>query len=210
MESFIDLVADGKMNVKPLITHRIPISEGEKAYELITGKRNEPFLGVLLEYPQTEETPVNHSVPVAKVTLKPADPDTRPNVGVLGAGNYANATFLPVMKESKERCVLKSIASGRGGKARHSAEKFGFEKVETDGKAILEDPEIADVVLLTPHMLHAGQSMEALLNGRTFTAKNRLQSIYTPLLRYAGVCWIILNSCIWSAITAGLLLWQKN
>ena len=167
MESFVDLVADGKMDVRSLITHRIPIENGEEAYELITGKMNEPFLGVLLEYPHKAGIPQNHAVPVCKVHLQPDGSGTKPAVGVLGAGNYANATFLPVLKESsRESCVLKSIASGSGGKARHSAEKFGFEKVEVDGNTILQDPEISDAVLLTPHSLHAAQTIAALENGK--------------------------------------------
>lgn len=166
MESFVDLVADGKIDVRSLISHRIPIERGEEAYSLITGKKNEPFLGVLLEYPQKAEMPENHAVSIDRVQLQSAPEGTKPNIGVLGAGNYANATFLPVMKDSANRCVLKSIASGSGGKARHSAEKFGFEKVETDGNAILTDPEIADVVLLTPHSLHAAQTITALENGK--------------------------------------------
>ncbi len=166
MESFIDLAADGKINVKALITHRIPIAEGAKAYDLITGKIRESFLGVLLEYPQSAEEPKNEAVPVARVRIAGSAEDHKPAAGVLGAGNYANATFLPVMKEHRERCSLKSIASGSGGKARHSAEKFGFEKVETDGQAVLTDPEITDIVLLTPHSLHAAQSIAALENGK--------------------------------------------
>ncbi len=166
MESFVDLLADGKIDVRSLITHRIPIEKGEEAYSLITGKKNEPFLGVLLEYPQKAEMPENQAVTLDCVRLQGDQEGTKPNIGVLGAGNYANATFLPVMKDSSNRCVLRSIASGSGGKARHSAEKFGFEKVETDGNAILTDPEIADVVLLTPHSLHAAQSITALENGK--------------------------------------------
>ena len=166
MESFVDLVADGKMDVRSLITHRIPIENGEEAYALITGKKKEPFLGVLLEYGINSETPENQAVPVGKIRLQPDEGPEKPNIGVLGAGNYANATFLPVMKESAGRCVLKSIASGSGGKALHSAEKFGFEKVETSGDVILRDPEISDVVLLTPHSLHADQTIKALENGK--------------------------------------------
>ena len=166
MESFVDLVADGKMDVRSLITHRIPIENGEEAYSLITGKKHEPFLGVLLEYPQKSEQPQNRAVPVSMIRLQADEGNEKPNVGVLGAGNYANATFLPVMKESTGQCVLKSIASGNGGKARYSAEKFGFEKVETDGNTILTDPEIRDVVLLTPHMIHASQTITALENGK--------------------------------------------
>ncbi len=166
MESFIDLAADGKINIRPLITHRIPIEEGAKAYDLITGKIHEPFLGVLLEYQQSPEEPKNEAIPVSRIQITADNGEHKPAAGVLGAGNYANATFLPVMKESRERCALKSIASGSGGKARHSAEKFGFEKVETDSQAILNDPEITDIVLLTPHSIHAVQTIAALENGK--------------------------------------------
>src|SRR5205807_2568933 len=48
MEAFVQLLADGKVDIQPLITHRYPIDESPKAYELITGKTKEPFLGVLL------------------------------------------------------------------------------------------------------------------------------------------------------------------
>ena len=166
MESFVDLVSDGKLDVASLITHRIPITEGEKAYELITGKLHEPFLGVLLAYPADEEPAENKAVPVSRIQVAAEAGDGKPNIGVLGAGNYANATFLPVMKDSRERCTLKSIASGNGAKARYSAEKFGFEKVETDGDAILADPAIGSVVLLTPHSVHAAQTIRAIENGK--------------------------------------------
>ncbi len=163
MEAFLDLIADGKMNVKALISHRIPIEEGEKAYELITGKLGEPFLGVLLQYADDEF--VREAVPVNTVR---ASAEGRRVIGVLGAGNYAGATFLPMLKANafKDPYTLRSIASGNGGKARHCAEKFGFEQVETGGDAILADPAVTDAVLLTPHRVHASQTIRALEAGK--------------------------------------------
>ncbi len=163
MEAFLDLIADGKMNVKALISHRIPIEEGEKAYELITGKLGEPFLGVLLQYADDEF--VREAVPVNTVR---ASAEGRRVIGVLGAGNYAGATFLPMLKANafKDPYTLRSIASGNGGKARHCAEKFGFEQVETSGDAILADPAVTDAVLLTPHRVHASQTIRALEAGK--------------------------------------------
>lgn len=168
MESFVDLLADGKMNVSRLITHRIPIENGNQAYELITGKRREPFLGVLLQYPDTEETPEAGSVSVSEEKSEKIAPSAieKPRIGVLGAGNYANATFLPVIRNSSDRCILKTIASGSGGKARHSAEKFLFERVEESGSAILSAPDVDAAVLLTPHNTHARQVIDALENGK--------------------------------------------
>ena len=53
LQSFIDLLASGKVDVKPLISHKFSIDEAPKAYELITGRSKEAFLGVLLTYPHT-------------------------------------------------------------------------------------------------------------------------------------------------------------
>ena len=49
-EAVLDMMAAGKIDVKPLISHRFSIDEAEKAYELLGG--TEPYLGILLNYPQ--------------------------------------------------------------------------------------------------------------------------------------------------------------
>jgi threonine dehydrogenase-like Zn-dependent dehydrogenase len=56
LEAVLGLMAGGKLQVAPLITHRIPIERGPEAYEIITGKKKEPFLGVLLTYPLEESS----------------------------------------------------------------------------------------------------------------------------------------------------------
>ena len=56
MEAFLDLLAQGKLDLKSLITHRFPVERAKAAYELITGKTNETSLGVLITYSgQAEE-----------------------------------------------------------------------------------------------------------------------------------------------------------
>lgn len=65
MEAFVDLLATGRIDVRPLITHRFPIQQAPEAYELITGKRKEPFLGVLLTYPQETEAARNGAAEAA-------------------------------------------------------------------------------------------------------------------------------------------------
>ncbi len=54
LEGFVDLLASGQLDTGSLITHRFPIEQAAQAYELITGKQPEPFLGVLLTYPVKE------------------------------------------------------------------------------------------------------------------------------------------------------------
>jgi len=54
-EAVLGLMAEGKLNVKPLITHRFSIEEAEKAYGLIGGG-GERYLGIVLEYGEAESS----------------------------------------------------------------------------------------------------------------------------------------------------------
>lgn len=54
MEAVLDIMADSRIDVKPLISHRFSIEEAKKAYEILGG--SESSLGILLEYPGIEIT----------------------------------------------------------------------------------------------------------------------------------------------------------
>src|SRR5439155_26632127 len=55
MEAFVRLLASKLVNVTSLITHTFGIDDASKAYDLIGGKADERFAGVLLEYPKGAE-----------------------------------------------------------------------------------------------------------------------------------------------------------
>ena len=162
-EAVVDLLASGRLKVAPLISHRFPIEKAAEAYEIITGKKKEPFLGILLTYPQ--DLP---SVPVSRITFPVSSdmgqPDTL-KLGVLGAGLFANATLLPIMKKVK-RLELVGIASAGGLHAQHTAKKFGFAYATSNDSEILNDPNINTVAILTRHDMHAGLVVRALQAGK--------------------------------------------
>lgn len=162
MESFVALLSRGAVRTAPLISHRIPIADGAKAYDLIKGKTGEPYLGVLLTY-GGDTSEALHPAPIQ---LAPTIKAASVSVGVIGAGNYANATFLPVMKIDAAPMTLTSIASGRGGTAREAGERFGFARVAADAEEILEDSDVNTVVILTRHHQHSRLSVEALNRGK--------------------------------------------
>jgi predicted dehydrogenase len=162
LQAFVDLLAEGKINLEPLITHRFPIDEAEKAYELITGKGEKSFLGILLTYKNNDE-----KTAAARVSVYPSPVTTvgEPVVGVLGAGNYANAVFLPAIKKAGG-CRLHSIASANGLSARHAASKYGFQYAASSDDDLINDPEINTLVILTRHNHHARQALAALKTGK--------------------------------------------
>lgn len=161
IESVVELMAGGKLNVQPLISHRFPIEQAAEAYEVITGKKKEPFLGVLLTYDQKkEESRKKIEFNVERLTLNGAV-----KLGVLGAGLYANATLLPAIKNIKD-IELVGIASSGGLHAQHSGQKFGFKYATSSDEEILNDPNINTVAILTRHDAHADLVVKALNAGK--------------------------------------------
>ena len=55
IEAFLDLLALGRIDVKPLVTHRFSIEQAADAYQLISGGTAEKYLAVLLTYDTESE-----------------------------------------------------------------------------------------------------------------------------------------------------------
>ena len=51
-EAVLDMLADGRLDVAPLVSHRFALAEAPRAYEVVAGA--EPSLGIILEYPGGE------------------------------------------------------------------------------------------------------------------------------------------------------------
>ncbi|NPV77211.1 MAG: Gfo/Idh/MocA family oxidoreductase [Anaerolineae bacterium] len=162
MAAFLDLLAQKQFDVQPLISHRFPIHDAPQAYELITGKHKEAYLGVLLTYP-SELSSVSPMIKIATPTL--VENDKSLSLGVLGAGNYARAVFLPVISKTSQ-IHKHSIASASGLSAVHSARKYGFQYALSDENEVLNASEINVVAILTRHNQHARQVCTALNNGK--------------------------------------------
>ncbi len=167
MQAIVDLMAAGRLNVQPLITHRFAIEKAPQAYELITGKTNEPFLGVLLTYPGGEksERPTSLSArlePEGTSSITGTDLQaSEVRLGVLGAGNFATAVLLPAIQKLGAINPI-GIVSASGASAQYAAEKFGYQYASSEENALLEDDRINTVAILTRHHLHARQVLAAL------------------------------------------------
>lgn len=160
-QAVVDLMASGKLKVTPLISHRFDIIEGVKAYEVITGKRKEPFLGVVLKYPE-EKMKEERKIVFPSIAHRSS---SVVKLGVLGAGLYANATLLPVLKDNKVFELI-GIASSGGLHAQHSGKKFGFQYATSSEDEIINDPKINTVAILTRHDTHADLAIKALKAGK--------------------------------------------
>lgn len=167
MDAFLRLLAEKKINLLPLITHRFPIAQAPAAYELITGKTGEPFVGVLITYPPDAEPSCNINVaPANKILKVPTKLSAQTiRIGLLGAGNFATRTLLPAIRRHGGTEMVTAVTAS-GSHACYAANKFGFRFCATDDREIFDNPEINAVVIVTRHHLHAQQVIAALRSGK--------------------------------------------
>ncbi len=162
MEAFLQLLAEGKIRTELLITHRVPIEQADRAYELISGRTEEPVLGVMITYPDNAEL---NTVEVVSKRRNIRLPSAQVSIGLIGAGDFARSTLLPAIRqiEGLERV---GVCAANGAHSRHAAAKFGFRYCTTDPDRVFADPAINTVVIATRHHLHAEQVLAALQAGK--------------------------------------------
>jgi polar amino acid transport system substrate-binding protein len=163
IEAFLDLVAEGRVDVHRLITHRFPIEEGGRAYQLIAGASAEPYLGIILQYDAERE--LDERAQAAQPETRASRPVRHEAVrlGMIGAGVYARAMLLPPLKAAG--VSFKTIATATGVTARDIAEKYRFERCSGDADEVINDEDVNLIVIATRHESHAELARRALERG---------------------------------------------
>jgi predicted dehydrogenase/threonine dehydrogenase-like Zn-dependent dehydrogenase len=165
MEAFVQMLAGKRVDVGSLITHRFSIERAKGAYELITGKLREPFLGVVIEYAAAESDLQTLAIVPERPTAATRPAATGVSVGLLGAGAFASGILVPAMKSSTDTTLV-AVCAATGSHAQHVERKFGFRTCTTDETALIQDPSLNTVVIATRHHLHAKQVLSALAAGK--------------------------------------------
>jgi predicted dehydrogenase len=162
-EAVLDLMAADKLDVAPLISHRFPVDEAARAYELLATSGSP--LGILLTYPgRAEERRARSVRGGAAVAVASRGSGRGPRVALLGAGNYAERVLIPAFASAGAE--LQTVVSEGGLSAAHLGRKFGFATASTDATSAIADPESNTIVVATRHDLHASQVLEALRAGK--------------------------------------------
>jgi predicted dehydrogenase/threonine dehydrogenase-like Zn-dependent dehydrogenase len=159
-QAILDLLKSRRLDVSPLISKRVEHERAEEAYRALTEEKE--ALGILLTYPR--QPPPRETV-VRRTPEAPRSKATgRAVVGVIGAGNFAKLIALPNLARTGAR--LACVADINGAAAAHAGRKFNFERTATDHRAILDDPEINTVVVLTRHDAHGPMVLDTLKAGK--------------------------------------------
>ena len=173
LESFLDLVARGEVEVASLIHGVFPMADAAKVYaDLKSGELK--AVGVLLEYPvaaQDAAPPAaTRLLPAAAGSAKAPPPaagsgKTGVSIGFIGAGSYASSMLLPSLARLGS-ARLAHVATTTSLSAVNAQRKFGFAAASTTADAVLQDGELDAIFIVTRHATHASLVCRALETGK--------------------------------------------
>jgi len=159
MAEYLRLLESHRVDVKSLISGVYPITAVGDAFATVSDA-DKPLL-VLLSYGTA-------AAPKRKMPLRvaPAVGDRRIRIGVIGAGNFAQAVHLPNIAAMADTFELRAVGSRRSHSAATVGRRFNAVYCTTDYDELLADAEIDAVIIATRHNQHAQLALNALRAGK--------------------------------------------
>lgn len=165
---FLDLVARGRVDVEPLVSHIADFDDAVETYRRLKDGELKA-VAVLFRYPEhaVEAEAPAVAVPPVNVKRSPARAAKTPvRLAFVGAGNYATSMLLPHLAQ-RDGVELSTVVTTTALSAANAQRKFGFTEATTDLDAVLGDKSIDAVFVVTRHSSHAELTRRALLAGKT-------------------------------------------
>lgn len=154
-EAVLATMAEGSLNVVPLITQKVRLEDFGAVYGDMAGRQ---VIAALLQYDEARQ-----HLPTIGWSDRQVDP-AGGAIGLIGAGAFTSGVLLPGLV--KAGAVIRSIASRGGLSAATLAKKYGVGQVTTDYQSILSDPAVRSVAITTRHRQHAPMVAQALRAGK--------------------------------------------
>ncbi|MCF7810498.1 bi-domain-containing oxidoreductase [bacterium] len=174
-EAVLDMMAGGRMDVKPLISKHIPMNQAQDAYKIV---EDGSALGLLLKYESgTSDRKLSRTI---KLDSKPQKlTPGSPVVAFIGAGQFGARFLIPAVKSAG--AVLQSVATGNDTTGYYAGKKFGFAETTTDAKTIFQNDTINTVFIATRHDSHAGYICKAIKTGKNVYTEKPLAITHQQL-----------------------------
>ena len=145
--AFINLLAQTKFSIAPLISDVFPFDQAVSIYEkLYDGSLQ--GMGILFEY--ASEASVERQAPVLS---KVGQVKETIGIACIGAGAYASSMLLPHLKLHR-KVRMEAVANATSLSAKNAQDKFGFKHSGTDYSLWLKDEAVDAVVITTRHASH--------------------------------------------------------
>ena len=160
MEAYLQLVADGRLKVEPLIDAVFPVEQAHAAYAALEQGENRPLV-VILRYASEKE----HIVRTVRLR-QTRSRESVIRVGLAGAGSFATAMHLPNLAKLSAQFRLRAVMSRTGSNAKAIAQQNQADYATTEYEELLSDPDIDLVLIGARHNLHAPMVLQALQAGK--------------------------------------------
>lgn len=167
MQEYLRELAEKRINLKALIEKVYPIEKVEEAYEELQ-KPERPLI-LLLEYdqnlPESFQTLQQNESKIF-ISSKSGKKEGIINVGIIGAGGFANDIHLPNLSRLKSKYNIYAIMNKTPHKAKTIAEQYHAHYGTCNVDDILNDKGIDLVLIATRHNLHGEYVLKALNAGK--------------------------------------------
>ena len=156
-EAFLGLIQEGKITPKDLITHQYDFDEAINAYDLLEGKIQEKYLGIVLNYKNDINIKDHKSVKLNDKVIK----SDKVNIGLIGAGNFTKSVIIPNVKKV-DGLELVGLCTATGVSGHGTGVKHDFKYITTDDKEIYKNQDINSIFITTRHNDHASKVINTL------------------------------------------------
>ena len=158
-EAFLKLLSQDQISIQDLITKEVEFTESPDIYTSFNSE--EKPLSVLLRYDIKTQPKIqfekNESIPENNKKIK---------IGLIGAGNFASTTIIPILKDLKKSCQILGVASSGGLSSEVLAKNFKIKNKYQTEDEIFESDEIDAVFVLTQHFNHADLVIKSINSGK--------------------------------------------
>ncbi|QID40553.1 Gfo/Idh/MocA family oxidoreductase [Streptomyces albus] len=168
---FLDLIARGRIDVEPLISHIAAFDDAVGTYQRLKDGGLKA-VAVLFRYPGQAVPAEAPEMALPSVRRRggaaaaPSRAATSPvRLAFVGAGNYATSMLLPHLAR-RDGVELAAVVTTTALSGANAQRKFGFAHATTDLDAVLGDKSVDAVFVVTRHSSHAELTRRALLAGK--------------------------------------------
>jgi len=158
LELFLKLLAENKVNLKPLISHEFHYLQAAGAYQEIASTATMAVVLNFTDQPRQVEIPRHIIEPI-----KRTDPISKIRTAVIGGSNFAKKQIIPALLNNG-KFIINQIIAGNSVNAKEIALSYHIPEPGTANDSALQNPEIDLAVIANKHSQHAGLVLDALKN----------------------------------------------
>ena len=156
-EAFLGLIEEGKVRPKELLTHEYDFDNAMTAYDLLEGKIQEKYLGIILKYKNEINLDDHQTVQRTNKAIGVKDV----NIGLIGAGNFTKSVILPNIQKVGGYNLV-GLCTATGVSAEGTGKKYNFKYITTNSDEIFKNNEINSVFITTQHNHHTNRVLDSI------------------------------------------------